>query len=88
MKLLKKKNGDYSAAERKSTALMTSLLFMMLGFVVCSNSTWFDSNDWLSNFAPYLIGILLGMCMGYVGYRFPKAIHIILFSLPLAFLGS
>lgn len=88
MKLLKKKNCEYSAAERKSTAIVTSLLFMMLGFVVCSNSTWFESNDLLSNFAPYLIGVLLGMCMGYVGYRFPKAIHIILFSLPLAFLGS
>lgn len=88
MKLFKKKNCDYSAAERKSTALVTSLLFMFLGIVVSSNCTWLASNDWLSNYAPYAFGILLGMCMGYVGYRFPKAIYISLFALPLAFLGS
>jgi hypothetical protein len=87
-KALKKKNIEYSQSERKSTAIVTCLLFMVVGYVLCSNSGWFNTYELVAKYMPYLFSIVFGVIAGYIGYKLPKIIHITLFMLPLMLIGN
>ena len=83
-KSLKKKNREYSLKERRVTSFLTFLVFSTFGYLISANIEMFD----LSKMYPYFIGLIIGLTMGFVGFRYPRFIHYIIFGIPLMFLGS
>lgn len=83
-KALKKKNSEYSVNERRFTSITTFLIFAIFGYAILRNAELFQS----PSVYPYIVGILIGITLGFVGYRYPKVINIVVFGLPLMFLGS
>lgn len=77
-KALKKKNSEYSATEKWVTCVITTMLFSAVGF-------WLFKS---SSISPYIGGLLVGSILGFIGYKYPKVIHISIFALPLMCVGS
>lgn len=88
LRVIKKKNIEYSLKERRSTAVITFVIGILIGYVTCQNSAWFVADSFLEQYIPYLSGLILGLVTSFLAYKFPKVIHITLFMLPLMLIGN
>ncbi|WP_157964645.1 hypothetical protein [Algibacillus agarilyticus] len=84
--IFRKKNADYNQNEKRITAGISFVLFFLFGFLY-TDSLAIENGHLLFPF-PYLVGFLLGVIVGLIGYRYPKVIHLTVFALPLMFVGS
>ena len=88
MKLLKKKNSEYSSKERKETAIMAFVLFGFIGLILCFNSNWFQFFNAEIKCIPYFFGVTIGLLTAVFTFKFPKYFRILIFILPLFIFGS
>jgi hypothetical protein len=61
LKVIKKKNIEYSLNQRRATALFTFVIAAIIGYATCHNSAWFVADSFLEQYAPYLSGLILGL---------------------------
>ena len=83
-KSIKKKNREYSLKERAITSFFTFLVLSIFGYWIATNIEIFDP----SGIYPYFGGLVIGLTSGYIGFRYPRFIHHIIFGIPFMFLGS
>ena len=83
-KSIKKKNREYNLKERAITSFFTFLVSSIFGYWVSTNIEMFSS----SGIYPYFGGLVIGLTSGYIGFRYPRFIYVIVFAIPFMFLGS
>ena len=81
-----KKNADYSQNEKRVTAIISFLIFGLFAFHYTKSVP--IEGDFFKLAIPYLMGSISGTLVGLFSYRYPKAIHLTVFALPLMFAGS
>ena len=88
MKLLKKKNSEYSIKERKETAIMAFVLFGFIGLIFFLNNDRFQIFNAEIKCIPYLFGVIIGFFTAVFTFKFPKYFRILIFIFPLLIFGS
>jgi hypothetical protein len=81
-----KKNVDYNTREKLITGVICFLIFGLLAFFYAKYLP--VEGSLMILVVPYLAGAISGTLVGWLGYSYPKVIHLTVFALPLMFVGS
>ncbi|WP_444915329.1 hypothetical protein [Microbulbifer sp. TRSA007] len=81
MKGLRKRNSDYSSKERVSYSIVFIVVAFSVSFLLAGSSLE-------SSIVQYIVALFFGVSAGLVGYKYPKAVYILILALPLSLVGS
>lgn len=78
---LKKRNSEYSQRERVCYALLSIVVIFLVSYLAAGKPTE-------SAILQYIAALFFGVFVGLLGYRYPKAVYILILALPLSLVGS
>lgn len=85
MKVFKKKNYEYSKAEKVITSILSFIVFGVVGGVIrLFGDSIFISNEFslMLQLLPYVL--VFGVTASILGYRYPRVLNIIMCFIPFS----